>query len=495
MATTILGLRILPPYAIARFGSSPTPLDPYELKLPESDGNDPMGYRQIVPKEPLEVDPNTGAIRKKRSPKSIRFIDRDRGEYHIRPVVPFLEVFAQIDEQTLVPLTTGLLDELGLGPEAVQWSVEVANLKVYRQTAANGDEGPEGDKVTARVTFNDHEVHPLEGHSPHFRDNKFIPFGSVRYIRPTKDFPEIRLRFTPAKGLVYGSHERRFRVKKDPKTGKPIKDPKTEKWVLEDDELDDLFKGHEDRIVYDPTKGTWRGFQFKNENGNFMPNPNDIFEGLNSPDPNDVSRLSWGYLDDVCDGPVTVTLKTKKGRPPEARAWVSACMPVFAPDSLPVRTVADELEQLLFGPQIDDTEVSIEEAARLVWRALETVRFINTRVLNGNTIDGRENPESTQVRQDTNDFGRLFAPTFAASIVDNLAVRALHERVITDLRSGCAPWFAQVLRRPDDIGDLSDKERRTMPAMLRGADSRNLTLTRRQISVIVKAALLGPFTR
>jgi hypothetical protein len=116
-------------------------------------------------------------------------------------------------------------------------------------------------------------------------------------------------------------------------------------------------------------------------------------------------------------------------------------------------------------------------------------------VLNGNTIDGRENPQSTLVRQDANDFGRLFAPTFAASIVDTLAVCALHERVITSLRSGCAPWFAQVLRRPDDIGDLSDKERRKMPALLRGADSRALTLTRRQISLIVKAALLGPFAR
>ena len=31
-----------------------------------------------------------------------------------------------------------------------------------------------------------------------------VNFGTVRYIKPNHDFPEIRLRFTPAKGLIYG---------------------------------------------------------------------------------------------------------------------------------------------------------------------------------------------------------------------------------------------------------------------------------------------------
>jgi hypothetical protein len=113
--------------------------------------------------------------------------------------------------------------------------------------------------------------------------------------------------------------------------------------------------------------------------------------------------------------------------------------------------------------------------------------------MNANAIDGRENVASTLARQDTLDFGRMYAPTFASSLVDNLAIRALHERVIAALRSGTAPWFADVLRRPDEVGDLSDKGRRKMPAMLRGADGRALTLTRRQINMVVKAALLGPF--
>jgi len=72
--------------------------------------------------------------------------------------------------------------------------------------------------------------------------------------------------------------------------------------------------------------------------------------------------------------------------------------------------------------------------------------------------------------------------------VDQSAVRALHERIFTALSSGSAPWFADVLRRPEEIGDLSDKGRRKMPAMMRGADGRMLCLTRRQINQIIRAA-------
>jgi hypothetical protein len=97
------------------------------------------------------------------------------------------------------------------------------------------------------------------------------------------------------------------------------------------------------------------------------------------------------------------------------------------------------------------------------------------------------------VTQDSNDFGREFAPLVAPSLVDNYAVRLLHERIYTALRAGTAPWFADVIRRPEEIGDMSDKARRKMPAMMRGPDGRALTLTRRQISKIVKAATAGIF--
>jgi hypothetical protein len=455
----ILELRILPPLAIGRFGSSPNPLEAYDLELCS---DDPLDFRHIRPMETLEIDPATGAVARKYTPDYIRFKDPDG---RIRPVAPFLEVFALTAEETLEPLTLNLLAAEGIGPDAVHWTVEVGNLKMFRQTAKKDDK-----VLASEDRFNDHEIHELRGKCVNFLEGKYIPFGNVRYIRPTDENPQIRLRFTPAAGKVYGSSPMRFDLEKNV----PVTDP--------------VFKGHEDRIVYDAKRGTWLGFQ-ADVNSKTLPNPSDIYQGY-WPDPNKLP-ISWGYLDDVCDGPVSVEISLKDGSTLAARAWISACMPAFAPDSEPMRTVADELEQLILGPEIEDEEVSIDQAAEIVRRALETVRLMNTMVMNGNIIDGRANIGSTLVRQDTNDYGRQFAPIMASSIADNLAVRALHERIYAALKSRSAPWFAEVLRRPEEVGDLSDKVRRKMPPMLRGADGRALTLTRRQISKIVKAATYG----
>jgi hypothetical protein len=457
----IQNLRILPPFAIGRFGSSPTPLEAFELEVRK---DAPLDFQRIAPRETLDVDPVSGTVTGKHIAEQGHLQFRD--EHGIRPVCPFLEVFAQTAEDTWEPLTIDLLNAVGVGPDAVRWTVEVGNLKVFRQT------GDDHDKVLASVKpFSDHEVHELRGRADNFLTDKTIPLGSVRYIQPNKEFPEIRIRFTPATGKVYGAS--RYLNQIDAATKKPIVDP-----VFVDDP-----QGQ--RIVYDETRGKWRGF-FADQSSPLITNPSDIYEGFNQ-------QFCRGYLDDVCDGPVSVELKFGDGPALRAHAWISAAMPAFAPDSRPIRTVADELEQLILGPEVSDDEVSIDEAAEIVRRALETVRLMNTRVMNGNVIDGRSNIAHTLVTQDTGNYGRLYAPIMASSLADNLAVRALHERVYAALMSRSAPWFASVLRRPEEIGDLSDKGRRKMPPMLRGADGRALALTRRQISKIVKAAALGIF--
>jgi hypothetical protein len=454
----ILEVRILPPMAIARFGSSPIPLESYELQVVD---DDPLGFRRICPRETLEIDPDSGHVARIYTPKEIRFKD----EHGIRPVAPFLELFVRTSEDELEPLTLDLLSAEGLGPDAIRWNVDVANLKAFRQT------GDENDKITATTGwFNDHGLKALAGHCNNFKENAQLPFGHVRYIKPTSEHPEIRLRFTPAEGKVYGSSPKGF----DPKTGFPAKDD------------DPVFEGDPSRILYDDSKGTW--FGFRSSSPRTTTNPSDIYEGAEDvPSDGTVLGHSQGYFDDVCDGPVSVELILKNGSKLAARAWVSSCMPAFAPDSEPLRSVADELEQLILGPEVDPSPGLQQEAAEILRRALETVRFMNTAVMNGNIIHGRVNIAHTLVTQDTNDYGRFYAPVMASSMVDNLAVRALHERVYSALLSGSAPWFSDVLRRPEEVGDLSDKGRRKMPPMLRGADSRTLALTRRQINNIVKA--------
>ena len=100
---------------------------------------------------------------------------------------------------------------------------------------------------------------------------------------------------------------------------------------------------------------------------------------------------------------------------------------------------------------------------------------------------------STMSAQDANDYRRNYEPIAAAAIVDNLALQQLHRRVFSALSSGTAAWFGEVLRRPEEVGDLTSNGRRKMPAMMRGADARALTLTRRQIDIVTRATAAAMF--
>jgi hypothetical protein len=455
----IKAIRILPPIAIARLGNSSTPLAAYSLGLPE---NDPLDFRRIIPQETLHVDPATGSIINVDTPKSIQFKD----EEGLRPVAPFLEVWVEDECGSLVPLTLELLKNEGLSPQSVSWSVEVANLKAYRRTKVPGD------RITAKLeNFSDHNSHPLLGQCDHFMQDRTLPLGSVRYICPTTEFPEIRLRFTPAAGHVYGASMKRHTSTLD-------------------EEDDPIFKDHADRVIYDP-QYPW--FGYSEPDNPTLTNPGAIYAGYED---GKKGQVSWGYLDDACDGFITVMLALgDDAKPLTARAHISSGPPTFVPDALPIRTAADDLLQIILGPDINEDEVvPVEVALEIVRRSLDTIRQLNTAVMNGNPVNGRLRVASTMVNQDSNDFGRQYAPIMATSLVDQSAVRALHDRVFTALSSGSAPWFAHVLRQPDEIGDLTDNGRRKMPAMMRGADGRMLCLTRRQINEILRAASSAIFT-
>jgi hypothetical protein len=454
---TIKELRILPPLAIARLGAAPEPLDNYELEVPPED---PLGFRRLKGAPTFRVDPETGSITEAFTPQEIAF---KSPEGLIRPVAPFLEVWAVTDKDSLVPLTLELLAQNGLRASDVKWEVRVGNIKIFRRT------GKEKDKILASTgRFSDHAIHRLEGQCPHFRKDKSLPLGSVRYIQPTDAFPEIRLRFTPAEGLVYGATHETLGA-----NGK----------LVPDENIKD--------VIYDPEKGKWHGY--KESSGPALTMPAQIYAGY--PDEKDDSYwVSRGYIDDECDGLVHVQLKLKGAAEPlRAFARIGAGPPAFAPDSFPVRTVADDLDQALHGPQARERDATPEAAEEIVRRAFETIRLMNTAVMNGNTINGQVDVASTMVRQDTADTGRLFEPIMAPSLVDNLTIKALHQNVFTALRGGAAPWFSDVLRRHDEVGDLSNQGRRKMPALMRGADGRALTLTRRQVDIIRKAARRAMF--
>jgi hypothetical protein len=472
---SVTSLRILPPLAIGRLGSAAEPLDNFTIEV---DPQRPLDFRQIVPAPTLVVNTQTGAIDKSFVPTSIEF----KSGGSIRPVAPFLEVWAETSDGKLVPLTSAMLQS-DFKPGSLSWQVIVANRKVERRT------GNVTDAVVAdSKAFSDHTVHRLEGRCKNFvKTTDFIHLGDVRYIRPTPAFDEIRLRFTPAAGLIYGSN-----VVDDKKIpGESTIIPPA-------------------RRVYDATKG-WYGFKIPADieagEGGRKKGPrfwNETYPpalfAIDPPAPSWLHgnvAISRGYLDDACDGIVKFAVDTKAGKTLTAAARITAGPPMLVPDARFVRSLADDLEQALSGPAVAASEPVEETRARaeeIVRRAYETVRFLNIEFMNGENYQGRSALSfDTMPAEEAFDTSRLMRPVMAAGSVDTLGVMALHQQVFAALRGGAAPWFVRLLRRPDEVVDFTDDGRRKMPALMCGADGSYLALTHRQIDTIARVAETAPF--
>lgn len=428
-------IRILPPLGIARLGSSKVPMDNYTFSTYVPSDK----YRKIIGAETLVVE--NGIVTHVNIPNKVRFKDNSG---NVKPIAPFFEIWAIFDDnEVLEPLTLEHLKQLGITADAITWRVHVANLKAYRRT------GNINDKVeVATEDFSDNKLRNLLGKSNHFKDGKFIPFGTVQYISPTVDFPEIRLRFTPAAGKVYG-----------PK-------PKSEDPNVADD-------------VYNAIKGGWDNHADGDASTPLSTIPGNIYFG----DENSQAGryISHGYLDDTCDGIIEAKI-TVQDQTLTSFARVTVGPPDFAPDSFPLRTVADELEQIIYGPEVV-SPVKPSEVVDVMRRVVETVRLINTEVMNGNNNvgDGTEN-RNNMARHDARSYGRVLEPIFMESIVEPSLVHGFHQSALEDLENGTKPWFFDKLRKYNEVGNLTNSGRRKMPGMMRGSDGMHLALTRRQIN-------------
>ena len=474
---TIRELRILPPLAIARLGSASEPLDNYTILENEER---PLDFRTIVPQETLVVDDDSGEIVAAQTAPTITFKNADG---RIRPVAPFLEVFALVDDDTTwQPLTVPLLEAHGHTPADLRWHVTVANRKVERRT------GEVNDRVEAHTGwFSSHAPRALAGHCANFVSSEHsIHFGTVRYIKPNAEFPEIRFRFTPATGLIYGPD-------------------------LDDAEQKELLAVHPEMYVvpkaqqlYDKTKG-WYKFEVPSGIDNATPDFDGKFVNETLPPSlysiippapcwlNDNIAVSRGHFDDACDGLVEVALTPHGGAERlVAVARITAGPPAIVTDSLFVRHLGDDLDQVIFGPNIPSAESEEHTRARaedIVRRAFETVRFLNVAVMNGNPVNSRDPLDiDTMPAEEAFDVLRPMRPVFSPRTVDTLGIMRLHQQVYAAMRGGAAPWFPPLLRKPDQVGDFTDYGRRKMPALMCGADGNYLALTHRQINTIFRAA-------
>jgi hypothetical protein len=120
----------------------------------------PLEFREIKPQETLTVDDQTGEVSGSFVPTEITFKDEAQ---RIRPVAPFLEVFAVTDHGALVPLTIELLDKLDLSPEAVSWKVRVANRKAARPELGSGVHSSQFRFFQAGTDAHDRTRTPIRG--------------------------------------------------------------------------------------------------------------------------------------------------------------------------------------------------------------------------------------------------------------------------------------------------------------------------------------------
>ncbi len=443
-------IRLLPPLAIGRLGSSgantaaeyPDVMDNYAALLPDQ----PADFRTLAPAETLRVDVATGRVTAAETPAQVRFRGADG---RIRPVAPFFEVWARFTEEGMLqPLTSRHLEMLGLTAQSVRWSVRAANLKAYRRT------GDEGDRISASIAnFNDHSLRPLTGTAANFLTGRSIPLGWIQYLQPTEEFPEIRARFTPGLGRVYGASQ----------------------------DFEEI------QVVYNSQVGSWDTRNDQDATVDTSPvarsrrrtSPVLIYARQES-GPNEGQSL--GYLDDTCDGILEVSLD-HGGRTLRAMSRFSSGPPDFAPDSFHVRTVQDDLLQMAQGPSPQAAVAEPELADHVIdvlRRAVETVRLMDTDLWNR----------------------RYSANAFPAARVRYFTVRGIHEGVLTSLqglkepagspgRLGAVAALRRVaaMLRPFDRDriDFTAAGRQRMPAMMRGANGLDLVLSRRQMALIDRA--------
>ena len=475
--TTIKEIRILPPLAIGRFGSSPEPLENFSVQVV-----DPVGFRKVVPAPSLVVDATGAVTETMPDPKgTVNFRD---AKGLIKPLAPFLEVWARFEDGgAFEPLTKNHLSDLKLKPSDLRWSVEVANIKVFRRT------GDANDKVQARlqILFDDtdpdalHRAQPLMGQCKNFKPSdagpKAIPLGSVRYVRPTDAFPEIRFRFTPAAGRVYGTRAGDSLIVDDVYAGvTSVPAPPNGPWSV-------------------PFSGSWDRYWIGAPNSPPVTAPGDIFQGHFV----GATKVSDGYFDDTCDGIVRVQLRVGTTLL-TGYARIMAGVPDFAPDSHHVRTIADDLEQMVFGPDVTAPTTPQEDAQMLaevvdtIRRAYETVRLMNTVVQNGDqNVAGVARNGNNMPGQQTG-YGRVFEPVYDTASGDAAYdhVLKVHQGVLKHALASkkLAGAFTRMdmVRPYQEIGDLRTEQRRRMPAMMRGSDGLELAVTRRQYAKLALAA-------
>ena len=194
MATLLL----LPPFAIARLGAADDPVVNYRLEILPSVPGAPT-RRQLVPAETIFVDRATGRVREIRTARAEELTFKDVSRKKIRPVAPFFEVWVQFDGEAAPRILTQ--DDVDAKRLSVTWDITLGNWKAFRRT------GVEADQVNDRLAEHAHTSGApvaLSGAAANFLAGASILLGEFQCILTDAGHREIRARFLPPQGLIYG---------------------------------------------------------------------------------------------------------------------------------------------------------------------------------------------------------------------------------------------------------------------------------------------------
>ncbi|MFJ7591364.1 hypothetical protein ACIQZO_29135 [Streptomyces sp. NPDC097617] len=459
---------LYPPLAFARLGPSPEPCENY--RYGDSDLS-PRGTGKtvVLPEPSLHVAENGTLTETRPQGNRVRFKDPEDPEDPensaklFRPVCPFFEVHGTwtIDGQPdSGAITTEVLDAFNLTPGNVRWTVEVANLKAHHCTGALGDR----IEAKAEILGNQHTRHPLRGRSPQgaaqrlVPQGQHVPLGSIQIPRPSAAFPQLRLRFTPAAGLVYGPTNLLQRT--------------------------DRYPLPAERLILSPNS-PWCSFTGA---GDPRTVPGGLFAGASEAVDGGVS---FGLVDDVCDGLVTVEVG---GLTAHARVVVTP--PDFAPDRRPFTSLADGLTDRVRRAEAQDPayvsgdpQMTALEVRDLFERVLEAMDAVNVDAQNDRAglMNMGRNPSEAQAEQAR---ARMFpVPEALEGVTLPLTERGRrkHRRfvaleVLEDMIREQPDLIRRFIRNPDTQPGPFD---RRMPVAVRGSDGFPMHLTRRQYDLLV----------
>jgi len=488
------------PLAFARVGASPTPSDAFMWN-----GNDltPDGSGQttLAPAETINLDAEgvpTGV-------KPDRVVFRD--QYGIRPVCPYFELHGTWTEngrRKSGPVTAQVLDKFGVKPKDIAWDIHCAQLKAFHYTY------DDADRIDAvlQLRGDDTTRHTLEGRSPArakqplVPKGAFVPLGAVQVARPSKDHPEIRLRFYAPAGLCYGPTDVDQRIAK---ADFKLRDQDGSRPNLEWKEL----KLPPERQILNP-KSSWARYVLERAKLGPFPGsdsrnyPSYLFAGLLvGQDADSADHHGLGLVDDISDGVITCTVRMTR-RKLSAVARIVVGPPDFGPTSRPPISLADNLTDRADRAAARKAEDwTLEELRDIVCdifeRAFETSHLINKDYQNQRCH--WDNVNSTLV-----DLGRtsaydleqveamLWANVNVAAVRDGKAAplhlaeggERKHRRYASieylEMRFRENPeLFDTWIRRPLDPNPFFDTR---MPALMRGSDTRPWHLTRRQWELV-----------